>query len=60
MLFRSLASIGIFLLPASIYVVVVLVLLLSARNVRCAVAAGGGIVLAVATQTVFLGFFARH
>ena len=55
-----LTSIGIFLLPVTLYVVVGLVLLLSARNARCAVAAGGGILLAVATQTVFLGFIARH
>ena len=56
----ALASIGIFLLPVTIYVVTVLVLLLSARNLRSGAAAAGGIVLAVAAQIAFLGFFARH
>ena len=56
----ALASIGIFLVPVTLYVVVVLVLLLSARNLRCAVTAAGGIVLAVATQIVFIGFFAHY
>ena len=56
----ALASIGIFLIPVTVYVVVVLVLLLSARNLRCAVTAAGGIVLAMATQIVFIGFFAHY
>jgi hypothetical protein len=56
----TMASIGIFLLPITAFILVVLVLLLSARNLRCWTAAAGGIVLAVATQLVFLGFFARH
>jgi hypothetical protein len=56
----AMASIGIFLLPVSAFLLVVLVLLLSARNLRCWAAALGGIALAVATQLVFLGFFARY
>ncbi len=56
----AMASIGIFLLPVSAFLLVVLLLLLSARNLRCWAAAAGGIVLAVATQLVFLGFFARY
>lgn len=56
----AMASIGVFLLPISAFVLVVLLLLLSARNLRCWAAAGGGIALAVATQIFFLGFFARH
>jgi hypothetical protein len=56
----AMASIGIFLLPVTAYVLVVLVLLLTARNLRCWLAAGGGVVLAIAAQTLFLGFFARH
>ncbi len=56
----SLASIGIFLLPITAFVLVVLVLLLSARNLRCWAAAAGGIALTVAVQLVFLGFFARY
>jgi hypothetical protein len=55
----AMASIGLFLLPVSAFVLVVLVLLLSARNLRCWAAAAGGIALAIATQLVFLGFFAR-
>ena len=56
----AMASIGVFLLPVTTFVVVVLVLLLSARNLRCWAAAAGGIALAIAVQVVFLGFFARH
>jgi hypothetical protein len=56
----AMASIGIFLLPITAFVLVVLVLLLSARNLRCWAAAAGGIALAVATQLVFLGFFVRY
>jgi hypothetical protein len=56
----AMASIGIFLLPVTAFLVVVLVLLLSARNLRCWAAAAGGIALAVATQLIFLGFFARY
>jgi hypothetical protein len=55
----AMASIGIFLLPVTAFVLVVLLLLLSARNLRCWAAAAGGIALAIATQVVFLGFFAR-
>jgi len=55
----AMASIGIFLLPVTAYVLVVLVLLLTARNLRCWLAAGGGVVLAIAAQALFLGFFAR-
>jgi len=55
----AMASIGIFLLPVTAFLLVVLVLLLSARNLRCWAAAAGGIALPVATQLVFLGFFAR-
>lgn len=55
----AMASIGVFLLPVTAYVLVVLVLLLSARNLRCWAAAAGGIALAIAIQVVFLGFFAR-
>jgi hypothetical protein len=55
----AMASIGIFLLPVTASVLVVLLLLLSARNLRCWAAAAGGIALAIATQVVFLGFFAR-
>ena len=55
----AMASIGIFLLPVTAFVLVVLVLLLSARNLRSWAAAAGGIVLAIATQLVFLGFFVR-
>ena len=54
------ASIGIFLLPVTLFVVAVLVLLLSARNLRCRTAALGGVLLAIATQVVFLGSFLRH
>ena len=56
----AMASIGVFLLPVTAVLVVVLVLLLSARNLRCWAAAAGGIALAVATQLIFLGFFARY
>ena len=56
----ALASIGIFLLPVTVFVVAVLVLLLSARNLRCVAAAAGGAVIATATQLVFLGFFAHY
>jgi hypothetical protein len=56
----AMASIGVFLLPVSAFVLVVLVLLLSARNLRCWAAAAGGIALAIATQLAFLGFFARY
>src|ERR1700738_4229509 len=52
----AMASIGVFRLPVSAYVLVVLVLLLSARILRCWAAAAGGIALAIATQVVFLGF----
>src|ERR1700730_13221493 len=55
----AMASIGIFLLPVTAYVLVVLLLLMSARNLRCWAAAAGGIALAIASQLVFLGFFAR-
>ena len=55
----AMASIGLFLLPVTAFVLVVLLLLLSARNLRCWAAAAGGIALAIATQVVFLGFFAR-
>jgi hypothetical protein len=54
----SIASIGLYLLPVAAFVVVVLVLLLGARNLQCWAAAGGGVVLAIANQTVFLGLFA--
>jgi hypothetical protein len=54
----AMASIGFLLLPISAFVLVVLLLLLSARNLRCWAAAGGGSALAIATQTVFLGLFA--
>lgn len=56
----AMASIGIFLLPITLFVGVVLVLLLSARNLRCSAAAVGGILLAIAVQVVFLGSFVRH
>jgi hypothetical protein len=56
----AMASIGIFLLPVTIFVAIVLVLLLSARNLRCAAAAAAGILLAIGVQTVFLGFFAHY
>ena len=56
----ALASIGIFLLPVTAFVLVVLALLLSARNLRCWAAAAGGMALAVAVQLIFLGFFARY
>ena len=56
----AMASIGIFLLPVTAFLLVVLVLLLSARNLRCWAAAAGGLALAVATQLVVLGFFARY
>jgi hypothetical protein len=56
----ALASIGIFLLPVTVFVVAVLVLLLSGRNLRCAAAAAGGALIAIATQLVFLGFFAHY
>lgn len=56
----AMASIGIFLLPITLFVGVVLVLLLSARNLRCAAAAVGGILLAITTQVLFLGSFIRH
>ena len=56
----AMASIGIFLLPITLYVVVVLAILLTARNLRCSAAAAGGILLAIATQVVFLGSFVRH
>jgi hypothetical protein len=51
----AMASIGVYLLPVTAYVAVVLVLLLSARSLRCTVAAGGGLLLAVLVQTIFLG-----
>jgi hypothetical protein len=57
--FLAMASIGIFLLPITGFILVVMVLLLSARNLRCWAAAAGGIALAIAAQLVFLGFFAR-
>jgi len=53
----AMASIGLFLLPISAFVLVVLLLLLSARNLRCWAAAAGGVALAVGAQTVFLGYF---
>jgi hypothetical protein len=56
----AMASIGIYLLPVSAFLLVVLVLLLSARNLRSWAAAAGGIALAVTTQLVFLGLFTRH
>jgi hypothetical protein len=56
----AMASIGIFLLPVTAFVLVVLVLLLSARNLRCWAAAVGGVALAIASQLVFVGFFARY
>ena len=56
----TLASIGIYLLPITLFVVAVLVLLQSARNLRCSAAAAGGILLAITTQVVFLGSFVRH
>ena len=56
----AMASIGLFLLPVSAFVLVVLVLLLSARNLRCWAAAAGGVVLAIAAQTLFLGLFAHY
>jgi hypothetical protein len=54
----AMASIGVFLLPISAFVLVVLVLLLRARNLRSWAAAGGGVALAIAVQQVFLGLFA--
>ena len=54
----SLASIGLYLLPVSAFVLVVLVLLLGARNLPSWAAAGGGVALAIAVQTVFLGLSA--
>jgi hypothetical protein len=56
----AMASIGLFLLPVSAFVIVVLVLLLTARNLRCWAAAGAGFALAIAAQTVYLGLFARY
>ena len=56
----AMPSIGAFLLPVTAFVLVVLVLLLSARNLRCRAAAVGGIALAVATQLVYIGFFAHY
>lgn len=54
----AMASIGILLLPVTAFVLVVLVLLLSTRNLRAWAAAAGGVVLAIAAQTLFLGLFA--
>ncbi len=51
----SFASIGVFLLPVTAYVLVVLVLLQSSRRPRAAVAAVGGIVVAALVQLLFLG-----
>jgi hypothetical protein len=56
----AMASIGIFLLPVTAFILVVLVLLLTARNLRCWAAAAAGIALAVVVQLVFLGYFARY
>jgi hypothetical protein len=56
----AMASIGIFLLPVTAFILVVLILLLSARNLSCWAAATGGVALAIASQLVFLGVFARY
>ena len=51
----SLASIGVFLLPVTFYVLIVLVLLQSSRRPRAAVTAVGGIAVAALVQLLFLG-----
>ena len=51
----SLASIGVFLLPVTLYVLIVLVLLQSSRRPRPAAAAVGGIAVAALVQLLFLG-----
>jgi hypothetical protein len=51
----SFGSIGIFLLPVTAYVLVVLVLLQSSRRPRAAVAAVAGIAIAALLQLLFLG-----
>lgn len=54
----QMGSIGVYLLPVTAYVLVVLVLLLSARSLRCTAAAAGGLLVAVLVQVIFLGLFA--
>jgi hypothetical protein len=54
----AIASIGIFLLPVTAFVLIVLVLLMSGRNLRSRAAAVGGMALASAVQFIFLGLFA--
>lgn len=55
----ALASIGVFILPVTAFVLVVLVLLLAPGGPRPAAAAGGGAALAVLTQAIALGLLSR-